>query len=185
MSRRKTANPRPKEANDVKRGLCRNVAARSLVWTALVCFVSIPEAKAQERQTPPPPFKLNAVKAMLFFEQTGEFSPDVSNEPASALRNRRAGAGGRATATLVVLEVSGQAGAYAPQRRLSFTATDSRKTILLRKTAELGIFSDEGKFYVAFWLYDTGCYPVTLYARLIGQHPTSTIKKTLNFSCGD
>ena len=158
-----------------------------MLSAALACSVFVAQARAQEgRRQTPLPFKISAVKAMLFFEQTGEFSPDVSNQPASALRNRRTGAGGRATATLVVVEVSGQPSAYAPQRKLSFTATDSRKTILLRKTAELGIFSDEGKFYVAFWLYDTGCYPVTLNARLSGQQPaTQTIKKTLNFSCGD
>lgn len=168
----------------MKRRINWRGAARSLFRPALLCAVLAVGTAAQERKSPPP-FKINAVKAMLFFEQTGEFSPDVSAQPASALRNRRGGAGERATATLIVVELAGLRNAYAPRRKLSFTATDSRRAILLRKTTDLGIFSDEGKFYAAFWLYDTGCYPVTLSARLLGQPASPAFKKTLNFSCGD
>lgn len=168
----------------MKTRINRSGAARSLFWSALLCAVLAVGTAAQERKSPPP-FKINAVKAMLFFEQTGEFSPDVLSQPASALRNRRAGAGERATATLVVVELAGSRNAYAPGRKLSFTAIDSRRAVLLRKTTDLGIFGDEGKFYAAFWLYDTGCYPVTLSARLLGQPAGTVFKKTLNFSCGD
>jgi hypothetical protein len=123
------------------------------------------------------------LKALLFYEQTGTFSEDIFAEPQTVLRNRRT-AQGRSTATLVVIELRGAPGALDPRRKLVFTATDAH-TLKFRKTSAVGLFSEEGKFFIGFWLYDTGCYPVTLTAHLTGQPSSEVRKQVINFTCGD
>ena len=91
---------------------------------------------------------------------------------------------GQATATLVVIEIAGRPDTYAPTRKIAFTATAERHALLI-KTLELGRPGEDGKFHAAFWLYDTGCTPVALKARIVGQAEDSAIQKTLNFRCGD
>jgi hypothetical protein len=128
-------------------------------------------------------YAISALKARLFYEHTGTFSEDLLEEPKMVLRNRRT-AQGRSTAILVVIELTGEPEAFDPQRKLVFAATDSH-TLKFRKTYTVGILSEEGKFFIGFWLYDTGCYPVTLTAHLTGQPSSDLIKQVINFSCGD
>jgi hypothetical protein len=135
------------------------------------------------QRNPPLPYTISALKALLFYEHTGTFSEDVLAEPKIVLRNRRT-AQGRSTAILVVIELTGEPEAFDPQRKLVFAATDSH-TLKFRKTYTVGLLSEEGKFFIGFWLYDTGCYPVTLTAHLTGQPSSDLIKQVINFSCGD
>jgi hypothetical protein len=58
-------------------------------------------------------------------------------------------------------------------------------TLKFTKTSEVGILSEEGKFFVGFWLYDTGGYPIMLSARLIGQSSLASVQQVINFQCGD
>jgi hypothetical protein len=134
-------------------------------------------------QRPAPPFRITALKAMLFYGQTGKFSPDLFGSSAPTLQNVRTGEG-QATATLVVIEITGRPDTYAPTRKIAFTATAGGRT-LLTKTLELGRPGEDGKFHTAFWLYDTGCTPIMLKARIVGQTEESTVQKTINFRCGD
>ena len=91
----------------------------------------------------------------------------------------------RSTATLVVVEITGQPDSYAPTRKINLRATAEGR-VLLSRTVGIGRPGDDGKFYGAFWVYDTGCMPVVLDVRLVGQSPEPTpIRKTLNFKCGE
>src|SRR5262249_18864056 len=108
---------------------------------------------------------------------------NVLNAPATTLRNRGTGPG-RVTAMLVVVEISGKEGAFAPQRKLVFLARDPRR-VLLKRSADVGIISENGRYYLAFWLYDIGCYPVTLTAHLLGQPSSSAVRNSVDFTCGD
>jgi len=134
-------------------------------------------------QRPVPPFRITAVKAMLYYGQTGEFSADLFGPTAPTLQNVRTGEG-QSTSTLVVVEITGRPDAYAPTRQVSLTATAARRT-LLTKTLGIGRPGEDGKFHAAFWVYDTGCVPVVLKARILGQADDSAIQKTINFKCGD
>jgi hypothetical protein len=134
-------------------------------------------------QRPVPPFRITALKAMLFYGQTGTFSADLFGPDAPTLQNVTTGEG-QSTATLVVVESTSQPDSYAPTRKIALTAT-ARGRVLLRRTVPLGRPGADGKFYAAFWLYDTGCTPVMLEARLVGQPEKSVLQKTINFKCGD
>lgn len=159
--------------------------ASRVVLAAVAACIAMPlsAGSAGLAQRRVPPFRITALKAMLFYGHTGPFSADVFGPSAPTLQNVTTG-DGQSTATLVVVESTGQPDSYAPNRRLGLSAT-ARGRVLLNKTVELGRPGDDGKFYSAFWLYDTGCMPVSIVARLIGQSDASMVKNTINFKCGN
>lgn len=153
-------------------------------------FLCVLSADASAQQTPA--FKISGIKAMLYYEQTGTFSKDILADPNIALWNTiigEGGSGGASSATLVLVEVTGKAGAYETSRKVDMTATfagsgkNAHPTV--KRTSEIGILSDKGKFYVPLWLYDTGCVHVTIAARIVGQKPASAMQKTIRFECGE
>jgi hypothetical protein len=154
-----------------------------LTGLLLTGLFASPVSTSMGAQRPVPPFRITAVKAMLYYGQTGEFSADVFGPSPPTLQNVRTGEG-QSTATLVVVEITGRPDAYAPTRQVSLTATAARRT-LLTKTLAIGRPGEDGKFHAAFWVYDTGCVPVGLKARLLGQTEDSAIQKMINFKCGD
>jgi len=147
----------------------------ALIWLLLPATVSA--------QRTVPPFRIGSVRAMLFYGQTGTFSPDLFGPSAPTLQNVSTGEG-QAIATLVVVEITGRPDSYAPARKIALMATAGNRS-LLTKSLALGRAGDDGKFYAAFWLYDTSCTPVVLKARILGQLEDSALQKTLNFRCGD
>jgi hypothetical protein len=155
------------------------------LWTvaALIALPVLPPFTTIAAQRPVPPFRITALKAMLFYGQTGTFSADLFGPAAPTLQNVRTGEG-QSQATLVVVETAGQPDSYAPARKIGLTATASGR-VLLNRTVSLGRPGADGKFHAAFWLYDTGCAAVSLEARLVGQPEKSVLKETIRFKCGD
>lgn len=141
----------------------------------------------------PPSFKITAIKAMLYFEQTGTFSKDVLANPDFAFWNTIIGegdAGSPSSSTLVLVEVTGEVGAYEASRKIEFTATYKpngriAREQTIKRISEVNIMSEKGKFYAPFWLYETGCNPVRLTARIVGQGQASLIKNAIRFKCGE
>ncbi len=139
------------------------------------------------------PYKITAIKAMLFYDDQGTFSNDILSGSGIDLWNTIIGegsAGGASTSTLIIVELSGKAEAYEPTRKIEFTATykssgQNSRPLVVKRTTETGIINNQGKFFAAFWLYDTGCIPVKLTARMIGQAQPSTLSKTIKFACGE
>ena len=93
---------------------------------------------------------------------------------------------GPSEATLVLVEVLGKSAESeaAPSRKVELTAVAGGK-VLVKRAIQVGLFSDDHKFYAAFWLYDTGCEPVKLTARIVGQSQPSSMSKTIPFECGE
>lgn len=144
---------------------------------------------ASSRSSSTPPYKIAAIKAMLFYEDKGTFSRDVLAKPDFTFWNTIIGEGdaeGPSNSTMVLVEVTGKASSNgpAPLRKVEFSAVASGK-ILLKRTTAIGLAEDTGKFYAAFWLYDTGCHPVKVTARIVGQPQTSAVSRTIPFACGE
>ena len=105
------------------------------------------------KAAPQPPFKITAIKAMLFFDEKGTFSDDLLTQPNLSLWNTIIGegsAGSSSNSTLVLVEVSGKYNPdeAAPNRKVEFTATASKK-IVLKRLADIRI-GENGKYYAAF-----------------------------------
>ena len=136
-------------------------------------------------QAAPPPYRLS-LRAQLFFTDRGTFSPDIIAHPVD-LWNTPAGegrAGGASNATLVTVVVRGEAGSYVPTRKVELTVTAGGREVF-RRAEETGIINREGRTYVAFWLYGTGCRRLRLSARVLGQTSSTPVTATIPFDCGE
>jgi hypothetical protein len=144
------------------------------------------------------PYKITSLKAMLFFEDKGTFSPDAADDDAGPpyapprFWNTPMQYENRSTSIFVVVEVSGD-GRRTPLPKLEMTARYipnglATKPIVIRKIVSVEIpikVREYDKYYAGFWLDRTGCNPVKLSARLIGRHESSSIKKVIKFDCGE
>jgi hypothetical protein len=163
---------------------------RLVILLSISLLVPFAKLEAAAQRTPSPaPYKITAIKALLFYDGTGTFSRDVLTKPDFSFWNTIIGEGdaeGPSNSTLVLVEVTGSPSPNdpSPSRGVAFTATGGGK-VLLKKTTHIGLFGDGGKFYAAFLLHDTGCQPIKLSARIIGQAQPSSVVKTIPFACGE
>jgi len=164
-----------------------------LLLSALAFGFSTSTANAQTN-----PHQIVSLKAQLFYEDKGTFSEgdaaeDDHGPPYSPPKfwNTPMQYENRSTSVLVVVEVSGEGNS---ERRLQFTAsyipfTRASKEIVVRRVAPVNISIKAGAkpdhYFVGFWLYKTGCNPVKLSARILGQRRTATVKRVIKFGCGE
>jgi hypothetical protein len=158
------------------------------LFIGLLIFSTNLEVMAVRPASSTPPYKITGIKAMLFYDGKGTFSRDVLAKPDFTFWNTIIGEGdaeGPSNSTLVLVEITGNPSRdeASPLRKVEFTATASRRVLLKRK-ADIGLF-ENGKYYAAFWLYDTGCKPVKISARIIAQAQPSSMSKTIPFACGE
>ena len=87
------------------------------------------------------------------------------------------------TSLLVKVEVSGKAGEYS-DRSVEITARQGTK-VILNRNAMVGIFNENGKYYVTAWINNPLCQDTIIQARLLGQRQPSVIRKTVGANCGE
>ena len=155
----------------------------SLLACALAMLAAPAAGLAQS--SAPPPYRL-ALRAMLFYSDKGTFSHDILARPVT-LWNTPIGegrSGGASNATLVVAVVRGEGGSYVPTRRVELTVTAGGREIF-KRAEETSVLNTEGRTYVAFWLYGTGCRRLRLSARILGQTPSTPVTAVIPFDCGE
>lgn len=170
---------------------------KSFKLTTAMCVLLIwlpgLSAQAQSNQGPPPSTKprLTGMSAMLFYETNGKFSPDVFTNQVNLFNTVIEGSSreGASSSMLVVVEVSGDRFESGEGRKIELTAryhspevNGRAKPAFFQKTMSINL-SSENKFFAGFWLYDTGCFPVRLSARILGQR--ERLQKTINLRCGE
>ncbi len=122
-----------------------------------------------------------SVEARLFLSNTGQLSEPVL--PNTLLWNTIVG-DEPSTSTLVKVLVTAAPGSYNKTGAvsLSVAAENSRASaVVFRK--RLGVFSPEGRQFVAFWLPETGCQTLRLVATVTGS--ATGITQVLPFRCGE
>lgn len=132
------------------------------------------------------PAKITAIRAQLFYDATGTFSEDILAREDFALWNTIIGegsAGAPSTSTLVTVEVSGR---HLPVGtvKIEITATGDKGRLIQRKVIGVDIYDARTKFFAPLWLYDTGCQPIKISARLLGARSTP-MTRTIPFACGE
>ena len=162
---------------------------RLVTLLSMSLIVSFAKLEAVGQRTSSPPYKITAIKALLFYDGTATFYRDVLAKPDFTLWNTIIGEGdaeGPSNSTLILVEVTGKPSPNEParSRRVAFTAIAAGE-VLLKRTTHIGLFGDGDKFYAAFWLYDTGCGPIKVSARIIGQAQPSSVSRTIPFACGE
>jgi len=147
---------------------------------------------AQSAAMPPQKLRIANMRAMLFFENTGRFSPDVFTNQVNLWNTPIEGDAreGASESMLVVVEINSEGEGWVPtNRKVQLTAryriddaSGRGKPAVFSKTMKISIGS-ENKFFAAFWIYDTACHPVEINARIIGQR--GSLRKTINLRCGE
>jgi hypothetical protein len=130
-----------------------------------------------------PAYTIRGLKAFLYHEQTGTLSEDILT-PARSFFNVIIGSD-PSHSTMVVVELAGEAGSLEPFRKVALTVTGKKGRVVLKQSVPLGIFNAEGKYFVAFWIYETGCEALSLSARVTGQSPAAKTDATIDFLCGE
>jgi hypothetical protein len=154
-----------------------------IVHFATVLLAALP-LHAQARVQPS--FTISGMQAKLYFPESGTFSDDMLAVPVRSLNlwNTIIGAGWAehpSNATLVLVRVAGPAGVYARGLSVELTVTNARTGgVVLRRRIEAENGRQEG-----FWIYDTGCVPLVLRARLIGQASSPSHERKIPFECGE
>ena len=159
----------------------------SFAAVAIVLLVCIHPGGAVMAGEDTAPYSIVSMKAYLYYSSDGSLSENVIDNKNFSLFNVVIGEGsarGPSTSTMVVVELKGTPGAFAAKRTIEFVATCGGRT-LLKKSAPIGLIGEKGRYFEAFWLYDTGISPVKLSAKIAGQLKSSSIEKTINFQGGE
>lgn len=147
----------------------------------VLCFAA-PVAEAAESES----YKIASVNAYLFYNHSGSFSENVIDNPDFVFWNAIIGEGSAkepSDAVLVDVEIEGSAGSY-ESRNIQLEVSEAGQ-VVLKKSLDIGILSDEGRYHAGFWLYETGCAPVKLTVKILGQEEEVKIIKEIPFACGE
>lgn len=157
--------------------------ACSKKFLALLCLLLIctTAAYAQRRRgranTPPSsPSRLSEMKVIPYDGGSDTFEENIVGTDRALFNDLD-------TSLLVKVEVSGKAGEYS-DRSVEITARQGNK-VVLNRTAMVGIFNENGKYYVTAWINNPICQSTVIQARLLGQRQPSVIKKTIGANCGE
>jgi hypothetical protein len=155
-----------------------------MLATALVSVVAAFGAQAAGPAAP----KIGAIRAQLFYEETGKFSKDILSDKDLSLWNTiigEGGAGGASNFTLVTVEVQGKdvpVGAV----KIQVVARDSTRKIIALNTAVVTLYDAKTSFNAPLFLYNTGCDEIEISASLLGKGISKNAVKTkIPFACGE
>ncbi len=96
------------------------------LFTGLLILTANLEVRAVRPVSSAPPYKISAIKALLFYDGKGTFSRDVLAKPEFTFWNTIIGEGdaeGPSNSTLVLVEVTGKPDSDEPLRKIEFTAS--------------------------------------------------------------
>ncbi len=132
------------------------------------------------------------VIAKLFYDTDSKFSDDVFSGKVNLWNTVLEGASreGSSSAMFVIVEIEAYGDGDSPKPKKVELSTKYRiengtlrgRAANFHKIVPADIRTN-GKAFSGFWLYETGCYPVELKARIVGQK--TVIAKTINLRCGE
>lgn len=154
---------------------------------ALVFFIGLGGSSVGQQPQDAEP-AVSAIQARLFHDKTGQLSDDMLGPQYRGGWNTIAGPNS-ANATVVIVEVSGvRPDAARSKYAVKLVARETGRTVklLLTRTVPVPRSNDQGKAYVPFLIYQSGCSAVQLTATLTtGQKSGKRFERTLPFACGE
>jgi len=162
----------------------------------LACVLMLIAFNCQAQSAGPPrrpqELRLASMTARLFYETSGTFSQDVLTGQVNLWNTPIEGASrdGASESMLVTIEIKAEGEGWVPTgskvqliARYRIADVSGRgKPAFFSRTMNINIGSNNN-FFAGFWLYETGCHPVELTARIVGQK--QRLRKTINLRCGE
>lgn len=151
-----------------------------LAAAAALALLAAPVADAAA-----PPYRIVALRAYLYLNDSGRFSPAIP--PGASLWNTIIGegwAGHPSDATLVEATIVGAAGSFEPHRLVRIVVRAGTATALAR-TIPMPVVGRSGRTRVAVLVPGTGCKSLHVRATVVGQAEASVRALTVPFACGE
>lgn len=156
-----------------------------------VCTVSATASYSQASKSSQK-VRIANVTAKLFYDTDGKFSEDVFSGKVNLWNTVLEGSSrdGSSSAMLVIVEIEAYGDGNPPkQKQVELTAkyriangTLHGRAANFHKIVPADIRTN-GKSFSGFWIYETGCYPLELNARIVGQK--NVLTKKINLGCGE
>jgi hypothetical protein len=173
--------------------MIRSFKAQTIFFACVLVLIALNcQAQSADRPRRPQDLRLASMSAKLFYETSGTFSQDVFTNQVNLWNTTIEGASreGASESMLVTIEIKAEGEGWVPTgRKVQLTAryriadaSGLGKPVFFSRTMKINIGS-ENKFFAGFWLYETGCHPVELTARIVGQK--QRLRKTINLGCGE
>jgi hypothetical protein len=126
--------------------------------------------------------QVDRIDVRLFLHHSGTFSAPLDEK--AELWNTIIGEGmSREPSSSLLADVIMKGTPGALGTTVQFKATSARSgKLLAQQTKRIGVYNDDGKYHVGFWLLDTGCEPLRLVARARGSKDVVT---QVPFECGE
>jgi hypothetical protein len=131
-------------------------------------------------QKPPTaaPYKITAVKMVPFDQASGKFQNEITpNDERSFFNELSLG-------LFITVEVTGEAGSFEAGRMVEVVVLEGKRQ-KAKKTEQIGLIGEGGKFYIPVWLDSALCDEVKITARIVGQKTVSTMTRKASFMCGE
>lgn len=145
-----------------------------LLLAFLAIFANSLSVQAQKT----PDYKITNIKLVPFDGQTGKFQAEIKPNDERSFFNEIA------LSLFVVVEITGASGTFEAGRMADITILESKKQ-RAKKTEQIGLVGDGGKFYIPIWIDSALCSDVTVTARIRGQASASTMTRKASFQCGE
>ena len=150
------------------------MSKKILIFTFVFLFCGAVAANAQTA----PAYKISSIKIVPFDSQTGKFQDEIK------LKDERSFFNDLAISLFVVVEISGEAGSFADERKIQVTVSEGKR-LKMKKVDQIGLIGEGGKYYFPVWLDPAMCSDVTVKAEIIGQKTASTMTRKIPFLCGE
>lgn len=124
------------------------------------------------------PYKITGIKIVPFDGQTGKFQNEITPNDERSFFNEIS------LSMFVTVEVSGETGTFEAGRMVEITVTEGKKS-RTKKTSQIGLIGDGGKFYIPVFLDSAFCDELKVTARIVGQKTASTMTRKAIFVCGE
>jgi hypothetical protein len=153
----------------------------------MLCGLS-PTASSSESKSPATGFGIADIQAKLFYSNSGRLSANVFGNSKVVLHNVVIGEGvgieGPSDNTLLIVRLQGPPKASVDGLKLRVIARAEKDTLLDREIG-VGRMNTTGNEYSAYWLYGTGCAPITVEAVLTLGNESERVVATIPFECSD
>ena len=113
-----------------------------------------------------------------FNQASGEFEAEITPTDERSFFNE-IGLG-----MFVTIEVTGASGTFEAGRMVEVVVLEGKRQ-KAKKTEQIGLIGEGGKFYIPVWLDSALCSEVKVTARITGQKTASTLTRKAGFLCGE
>lgn len=150
---------------------------KTLILTAAFLFLCL-GFTAVNAQKAAAPYKISAIKIVPFDQSNGEFQAEITPTDDRVFFNEIS------LGFFVTVEVTGESGSFEAGRMVEVTVLEGKRQ-KAKKTEQIGLIGESGKFYIPVWLDSAICDELTIKARIVGQKTASTMTRKASFMCGE